>query len=284
MSYYGLRKRYLIPCLLLLLGWCLVPFQRNRASAPAEVYGSVPKGLTLEGAVTGIEEGLKIVEYNREQGYFLLNKSVIYVSPVPKESLYELTRALSTDDRLGVSILRNLNVITYGDLSKRGKVAKQLVAADKLIGGVVLARHDWIKDVKLPDKYKPARPEGTFINTVIYANFTNIAFEKKVRVDPKTKQSQVYYKRSDFTFDLKLIPISDKKARDGGFLPDAEKIEAGIQQPEFRANLAHMLKHREKYLAMDALDTALRHAEAAAFLRYLKNAKVKFEDLQKLFR
>ncbi len=242
-----------------------------------EMYGSMPKGITLEGVATGIEK-IKTVSYNKELNRFKINGEAIYRVPIAKKKLLELVKALSQDDRLGISLLLNGSVVVYGRMSKRAQVVRDLEKADKVMGGVVLGLVKWLDKIKLPEEYKPRRPRGRHALTVIYGNFTDFDFTlKQVR---RNESIEKCYERASLAFNLSLIPVSrTKRAADGGFLPDYDKISKGEYEPEYKANLDHFERNKKHYVEKTCLAQAARIAETAAFIRYLRDSKINLKKL-----
>lgn len=252
--------------------------QAEPARAPAHRYGSVPKGVTLEGTAVGMEP-LTAVRYDKGRNQFILNRSIVYKNPVSAATARELAEALQRDDRLGVSFGHHDTPIVYGRLSKRGVVAQQLFDADRLLGGVAFARTEWLKGIVLPARYKPQKAHPRRIRSAMYANLTAYQFQKHELPDAGQDGIRALYSRITSDLELVLIPLSNRRARDGGHLPDMEKLKKGIVEPADKANLTHLEQNKVNYMEMPAVAAAVRLGEAAAFLRHVRDSGLSLSDL-----
>jgi len=238
-------------------------------------YGSIPKGVMLEGKGESIEE-IESIAYDEKQNAFKINGVYAYANPVSREIFIEVLKALSEDDRIGVSYTLTREKIVYGKLSDRSDIAEDLLATDMFLGGVVYGRKDLIGEQELPEKYEPVRVGAQKVRTACAFGFDAYRFEK----DEEAKT----YKRSGLDFVVTVIPLSDKRAEDGGHLPDMEIYQNGegfgkTYGMECKANIEHLRAHKEDYLKMPAVAKSVQYGEAAAFGRRLLAGKA---DAKKL--
>ncbi|MHC4884511.1 MAG: hypothetical protein ACYTGH_05430 [Planctomycetota bacterium] len=237
--------------------------------------GSLPAGLTLEGVATGIPDG-KEVRYEQEGNRLIFPGGESYALPIPATEAADLLRALRGDDRLGVSLALSGKLITYGKLRADSSVAKALLKADRLICAVAFARRDWIEGVTLPRNYTPVPVKGRRkIMAVIHTNLDAFGF----KLGPKKRLIS-----TGFRINYLIIPISKTRARDGGFLPDRDRMARNEIEETDRKNLAHLNAHQAEYFAMPILMKAGHYGEVAALLRALLKGGVNGRALEKRLR
>lgn len=235
---------------------------RHPAALQVARYGSMPKGVVLEGVAVGIPP-IETVAYRTEDNTFVINGEHEYPSAVSRTLFLDLLRAVAADDRVGVSITRNRKYIAYGGLDDRGDAADVLFEADKFLSGVVYGREDLIKDTKLPGGYVPDRVAAQKPHTAVSFVLADYAFNK---VDGKLRRSGV-------SFEALLVPLTNKKAEDGGHLVDMDLLESGEFGKENQRNMEHLAEHKAAYMELPRVARAIDLGEAAAFLRYLKRSE-----------
>lgn len=241
--------------------------------AAVKKYGSAPAGVTLEGTATGIEK-LKTIAYDKDNNQFQINGTAVYKCPVERKAAVEVLRALIKDDRIGVSLLPSEEMLTYGAISSRSTVAETLLDTDKFLGGVVFCRMDYVGDTELPGDYKPQHVGVREIMTAGHFNLTGFGFKKQ----------ENKYVCTSRDLQITLYPMSDKKAPDGGVLPDEEAMKAGRYEPEDVANTNHIRANIETYKKIDRVQASMDLGEIAAFYRYLRDSKVDLKALYKSMR
>ncbi|MBN1256522.1 MAG: hypothetical protein JXA52_02315 [Planctomycetes bacterium] len=242
-----------------------------------ETYGSIPKGIVLEGAGESMEEITEAV-YNREENKFLLNQKYAYRLPVELKEFAIILEAISQDDRLGISYTTTKDFITFGKLSDRTVVARNLLKADLFLGGVVYGIQRQIGKQELPENYEPVVVGLEEIKTAVCFSFVDYIFT----LDPKSLEYTAFAP----TMHITVVPLSKKHAADGGNLPDLELLEKGEGfgksfGVECQPNVEHILANREEYFKLPVVATAVRYGEAAAFARRLRDSGIDLAELLK---
>ena len=242
-----------------------------RKITPAETrtvlkrYRSIPGGFLLEGRAMGLPR-FKAVRYDAARNSFLLDGRISYASPLPAAAAATLARAIAADDRIGVSLGENDEII-YGRLPETSDVTVDLKLADNFLGDMVLPPQDWTSGYKFANGHQPR--QNVHRDTAVFFKFSNFAFA--------TKEGKVELTNS--AFDIRIVPVLKKPASDGSYLPDFKAIEAGNVAEDFLANAAHIADNISYYVQEDLIANVHAYAEAAAFFRSLKAAKV---DLRRL--
>lgn len=247
-------------CLLLLLlgGFMVVDSPLTTAQRITQKYGSVPKGLILEGEASGIDK-ITAIKYLPKENRFWLNETDYYAVPVTREILYQIVMALTRDNRLGVSI--NLTDETiYGHLEKDGITAQQLLLADRLLTAVIIGNTDDLAGVTLPENFIPQKTLNRRYPAICVHKFFAYHFVKR--------ENQYY--RSEIKMANLLFPLANKRAVDGGYL--AENISAHNLEPLDVENLATLRNYSQEYLQVPPIKQAANIGEVAAFIRYLQHS------------
>ncbi|GEM_PF-3589122 len=289
-----MRKLALSLCLCGLVVGGVVLAAAEGAAAPvgrlSARYGSVPKGLTFEGAARGLPD-LESVSYDVARNAFVLNDRCEYASPLRPAAFLELYQALGEDDRLGVSIGRGERLIVYGELKSGSGLVAQMLDADKVFGGAAFARAEYIAETELPGGFEPKQPGTKRI--VVYINFHDFAFgekkdpaqdeqEQETASEAENDEAEPGLKRLvclDRKVDVLLIPTTGERAEDGGYTPDFDAVREHRIDPAAQANVAHIQANREAYMKLKRVIPALRIGEAAAFARYLRASDVDLKPL-----
>jgi len=235
----------------------------------ADRYPSGPAGVILEGAAVGIEKPA-MLGFDGKSNCFTLDGKMLYRNPVAWREWLDILAAIQQDDRLGVSLTMDLDIITYGGLSRRNRIAGNLVRADKLLAGVCFGNQRFLGDVQLPDGYQPVKVQKR--NGVIACfNLTNYEFIKK---DDE-------YQRQKCELQIFLLAVSSKKATDGGHIPDNEAT-AQLETLVDQTNINHLRDHQAEYLDVPLLAKAAAYGEAAAFARFLRNSNFNLAALHEI--
>lgn len=240
-------------------------------------YGSSPKGVTLEGEAQGFPAVARVT-YDAARNRFILNDGQqVYDAPIARADMKDVLSALASDPggRLGVSLLRNKNFIVYGTMNRNTQIAKDLVTADRILGGVVHATPDYLRGVRLPKDYQPVpvRRKRAIWSAARF-NYTGYTFAAQ----PNTN----LYRCSNFQLDIRLTPVIPGAAKDGGHALDRTNLQRGILgEPEDIQNVNFLKANLPEFLQMSELARAGKIGEAAAFGRMLKRNNV---DLNQLAR
>ncbi len=220
-------------------------------------YGSLPKGVILEGSATGFQK-IESIKYNVADNTFILNHNTYYPCPIPRTEIAAVLIALSKDDRLGVSIV-NQKVLVYGALHPEGDTARALVAADKILVSVIFGWTKNLEGITLPDNYIPKTTEHRDIPAVSINKFKDYEFSL---VD------NVYYLQRMRMVNL-LVPVGPGAAVDGGYLP-GENME--LLSAADLDNLDQIKSNSRAYIDIPQITKAAKIGEFAAFARYLRNS------------
>lgn len=232
--------------------------------------GLAHAGITLEGTASGIAPVTRLA-YDPQTNRLVLNASETVANPVSREELLDIIEAVRLDDRLGVSVKLNNELIVYGKLLRRSPVARKLEDTDNFFRAVVFAERSLLRGRELPGGYRPKSPRNRERAGVIYIGLDNFEFRK-------TGGS---YFPSGVKMDVILIPMAKYTAPDGGYLPDYDALEKGDYQEEDKQNTDHILEHKQAYMQMDVVANAIRIGEAAALVRFFRECGINLEDLHK---
>jgi len=243
--------------------------QPANAAAVVAAYGDIPKGVVMEGTAEGIEP-LTSVTYDKETNAFTINEKLTYKNPLTKKEFGQLFKALIDDDLIGVTLLEG-KTRTYGKLSITSNVVNYMAETDKVLGGIVYGLDFLLTGVKLPGDYKPQKAADRKIPVVAFSKFHQFVFEKRGQE----------YVRVACTLDVTLIPLSEKKASNGGHMPDEAKTKDYVMEEADRANLSHLRDHQSEYFKMPEFSKSVLVGEATAFARYVRDSKVDSEALLK---
>lgn len=240
----------------------------RKYTSPA-AYISVPKGVVLEGEIAGFGP-LKTVTFEAASNLFHINEKEIYANPVSREEMACILRAIQTDTRLGVSIVLNERLITYGGITPKHSIARHLYSTDMFLISVVFGWQKNLTGTSLPGDFKPELPASRRHQTVCFATFDNYCVQK---------QSGEYIRKA-CRLDLTLVPMAKERAADGGYLPDLEAAARNEYEPTDRRNRTHVLKHMKEYLQIPVVSRAAAIGEAAAFARSLRRAGIDMNALR----
>lgn len=248
----------------------------GQASVMVERYGSVPGGVILESAAAGFEP-VTSVTYDKKKNVFTLNGNVTYACPISGKEFRDILQALTSDDRIGVSLNRQEGQYLYfGDFSKNGKMAETLVDADKFLTGVIFAIPEGIGDRKLPAGFQPKAPASRPTNIVGCVNFTNYRFAKRADTNE--------FVRSGFSLEVILMPVLPKKTAEGGHVPDEDALKAGQITEEDRANAKRLEELKDAFARdVELITRTVTYGEAASFARLLRDSKMDIKALVKQF-
>ncbi|MCK6471636.1 MAG: hypothetical protein L6R28_07810 [Planctomycetes bacterium] len=251
------------------------------ADAPAaaqvvESYGSAPKGAALEGTAIGLEK-IESVIYDKEKNEFTLNGKSVLANPVDRKEFVRILDALEESDLLAISLLTDKSTLSYGKLSKSSTTMKNLLDTDVFVTGVLWGKEEDYKGKKLPGDYQPQKVKERKTNLVAFIQFRDFQWEKK---------EGEAYTFAGANMIVRMWPLSDKKAPDGGFLPDIQKANDYKPEPEDQANLDHINTNRNEYFRIEPIATTLKYGMAAAIARSFRDVKeqVNLDELRKAMK
>jgi hypothetical protein len=246
---------------------------KARAITPKETrtvlkrYRSIPGGLLLEGGATGLPR-FKSVRYDAAANAFVFDGRVTYSSPVDATAGALLARAIASDDRVGVSLGEETNII-YGRMPEESDATVEMMMTDNFLGDLVLPPREWTVGYKLANNFEPRTERHR--DVAIFFRFSDYRFE--------TKNGKLELIGANF--DARLVPVLKKTASDGGYLPDIKAIQEGRVPEDYLVNAGHIADNINYYIGEDVIGHSFAYGQAAAFFRALKAARV---DLRALAR
>ena len=231
---------------------------------------NVNAGVVVEGEAKGIDP-ITTITYLPGDNAFLINESTKLNSPVSSEELLEIIDAINLDERIGVSVTLNDELIVYGKLHKRSQTAGRLETADNFIRSVVFAEYSRLRKFPLPQNYKPVQVVSRERSSVIYLQLSDFEYVKRGE----------NYIPSNIKADIMLIPMATYTAPDGGYLPDYDALEKGVFQKEDKANADHMSQHKNEYLQLPPLREAVKVGQGSAIIRLLRDSGINMNELSR---
>ncbi|MDP8219228.1 MAG: hypothetical protein P9M03_10960 [Candidatus Theseobacter exili] len=231
-----------------------------------EKYKSIPGGVTLEGTGKGLSK-IQSAIFDKTENVFIINKNIRYTSPVSSSEMKYILHAINTDNRMGVS-LGDPGVV-YGSLTSGSIPCINLKLTDHFLGCIVFANNKWIRNYDFPDNYRPRKLIHSGGGYAVYFNLEDFNFIKDGDTIVPTES----------TLTITLIPLTDKKGPEGGYLPDFDRIAKGKIPGEFESNISHIVKNVGFYQNDVRLSKANAYGEAAAFARTLQANEISLETL-----
>ncbi len=227
-------------------------------------------GVVVEGKVKGVAP-ISTLKYLTADNTFVLNDTDKLQNPVSSEELLELIDAINLDERIGVSVTLNDELIVYGKLHKRSETAGMLETADNFIRSVVFAEYSRLRKYNLPHNYKPIRVAARERSSVIFLQLSDFTYNNiNNNYQPVSQKA-----------DIMLIPMATYTAPDGGYLPDYDALEKGIFQKEDKANADQMNLYKDEYLQLPPLGEALKVGRAAALIRFFRDNGINMSELKR---
>jgi hypothetical protein len=241
------------------------PLTQSYVDTVRSNYPSFGGGILLEGKASGLPD-IDDLEYDPILNAFVLNESTLYFAPIAPQSLAALCRAIAVDQRVGASI--GEKQLIYGEVPHDSQVAVDLKMADRFLANIALAR-SWIPDgYPLAEGYAPKQPTQSS-SVIVQFNLNGYRFADR----------QDVVRLAGANFDVRVIPISENRAQDGGFLADDDAIARGFVVPEYDNNVKHVAKNIDYYRRERVVDRMLRYGEVAALLRALHAEGVDLTEL-----
>lgn len=231
-------------------------------------YGSVPGGVVLEGSASGIPPMRKVV-YDARRQLLVLDSKHTYLPRVPAHGLLGLVRAISKDDRIGVS-LTDETAIAYGAFGVDSALARDLMLADLFLADLVIPPREWTVGYKLSGGFETRMPEGEE-SVAVFFRWGEFEFAMR--------DGAVTLERAKV--DVVLVPVLDQRASDGGYVVDPEISEHDPRLAAYEQNAHHLSSNIDYYLRERIVERALAYGELAALIRHLKKSGA---DLGKLVR
>ena len=241
----------------------------DSATSILKNYKSVPGGITLEGVAP--PPSANAVKYYRSLAAFVFDSKVAYVCPVSVDEMKTILLAVSQDDKIGVSLTGS--GIVYGALDPGNRIALNLFLADKFLGNIAFGGHHTVEfqDYRFADGYTPKRDFASRDHyTTVFFTLSDFTF----------RQRGSLYVPIGSRLAITLVPTrKDKRADDGGALPDFQAIESGSIPQAWQQNVEHITKHSSYYMKERIMRIARCYGEASAFARGLKRSGVDLKAL-----
>ena len=238
----------------------------NSVQSILKKYKSIPGGITLEGAASGLNN-IKELSFDRTKNTFIINNSTTYRNPVSPFEMKSIIEALEKNDKLGVSL--GQPDIIYGDLKSGSIPSIYMKLADHYLGCIVFANSKWIRDQLFPNNFKPKAPFKFSGGYAVYFNFSNFLFN--------TENGRLTPEKSSFT--TMIIPLTRTKGPQGGYLPDFKKISSGNIPSEFEKNAIHIINNTDFYMNEPRIAKTQAYGEAAAFARTLLKNEIDLDSI-----
>jgi hypothetical protein len=239
---------------------------RDDAHKVFKRYTSIPGGVVLEGKAAGVPK-IRSVEYEPATNTFVLDNSrAVYASPVPPETAALLARALAKDDRIGVSIGEDSHIV-FGKVPQGSDLAADLMLVDNFLGDIVLPPQAWTFGYKFANGFEPA--QGTSDNAAVFFRFKDYAFSV----------SDGRLQLANAQFDARVVPILEREAADGGYLPDYKAIASPAKFERYEAGARHLADNIGYYLGEEIVRRTLSYGEVAALFRSFKASGISLEKL-----
>jgi hypothetical protein len=240
-------------------------------------YGSLPKGVMLEGEATGMDP-IKSVDYDPKTGAYTINGKDTYKCPVKARDMGELIRAFQKDPdtNLGVSLTK-VKEIVFGKVPPDGENIKAMFECDRLMCQVLFGFNDLLGGVKLPGNYVPKQATERPTTVAAYTLFSDYIFAKKGNewtCGNVSMSVEVYATKG----------AQGTKASDGGHVIDEDAMKKGLIASEDLANRDHILKNKAGYMAIPTVAKVVAYGEGAAFARTLVASKIDLAPLLKKLR
>jgi hypothetical protein len=239
---------------------------RSEAEVIFKRYRSVPGGFVLEDNAAGLGV-IKTARYDAARNALIFDDQIVYALRIPASSIKALASALAQDDRVGVSLGEDREIV-YGKLAKSSQVALDLKLADNFLGDFILPPQEWIVGYRFANGFAPVKDLGSS-DAAVFFRFKGFEFAVDGQNLALTRAG----------FDALIIPIQTKKAPDGGYLPDFKAIERGVGFEPYLIGAQHVAENIGYYLEEQILDRVLAYGEAASLLRQLQVAGVDLRQL-----
>jgi hypothetical protein len=236
-------------------------------------YKSFPGGVVLEGTATGLGP-IDELKYDRRLNAFLFDDRAAFFPRIPAAKVADVCCAIARDEKelIGVSLDDQQSV--YGQLPKDGSIVLDLQIADAFLGDVVFAQDAWSNGYRFPDGFQPKHPTSDVSHLAVLFNFNGFKFGVKNEL----------VQLAEAGLNVKLVPLAESKAKDGGFEPDSEAMSKDVVPAEFLANAAHLADHLDYYRRERLVDRVFAYGEVAAIARALKDTGFDLDQFARQIR
>jgi len=224
-------------------------------------YKNIPGGITLEGKITGIGKITSVI-FDKTNNRFIINDNLIYTNKISISEVQEILHSIYNNDLLGISLGEKAHI--YGDLSKGTIPYINLSMLDHFLGSIVFAGKNWIRYHKFPNNYRPKIDYHSKGIHAVYFNFDNFTLKKNKNV----------LTADHADLDITLIPLTDKKNKNGGLIPDYNQIKKGYISKPFEENSRHIAKAIKEYGKDSRFQKVIAYGYTAALVRLFKESNI----------
>ena len=151
--------------------------------------------------------------------------------------------------------------IVYGKVPEDSQIAWDMLLADVFLADIVFARNDLTKNYRFANGFTPVAEKVTS-NVAVFFKFTDFRFQ--------TDGHEMHLANSRLA--IQLVPLSDKVAEDGNFLPDENAIRDRRMSEAYATNAQHISDNVLYYGKERIVKRMFAYGDTAAFVRSLKAA------------
>lgn len=233
-----------------------------------ERYGSLPGGVVLEGSATGLDS-ITSVRYDSSTRALAFGNELSFKPESSMGEIARLARAISDDDRLGVSITSD-SVIAYGAVPEDTNLVRDLSVADAFLVDFIVPPREWTTGYRMAGGFEPISAD-TEDEIVAFYNFHDFAFE--------VRDKQIVL--ASAKADIYVVPVISERAEDGGYLPDLGSLSSATTNAVsvITKNADHVAENINHYIGERAARRAISYGQVAAVLRHLKSKGVDLSAL-----
>jgi hypothetical protein len=232
--------------------------------------GSVGGGIMLEGTAGGLGP-VSMVRYDDRYNALVIDNHLVYFMKVPPWGAAALCREILQDKNMLVGVSMGKTSFVFGDRStyEDTDVGRVLLLTDHFLGDFIFGWRKWTGGYKFEGEYEP---QTTLVTSDMLVRF---AF-KDFQFTRKGDELQL----ANLAVDVRMMPVSNNPAKDGGMLPDMDALQrAYTPPPEFLANAQYFTSHFDFFRRERIVAKTLAYGELAALFRSFKEAGVELEAL-----
>ncbi len=229
----------------------------DMVNAIIEKYKTIPGGVTLEGMALGLPAAISSVRFNPENNSLIFNNNIVFETGLNEHTVKSIFNAIETSDLIGVSL--GDKDLVYGNIEKTSFPGIFMKMLDHYLGSIVFASGGWLRFQKLPGGFVPERDNRTG-NYAVYFNFSDFKF--------KTEGEKITTDSAGI--NITLIPLTEVKDKNGGYVPDYTRISKGEISNSFESNISHVVKNIAYFQNDARMKNVISYGRVAAIARVLK--------------
>jgi hypothetical protein len=204
---------------------------------------------------------VQVISYNERFNAIEMDDQDVYVFKIAPRLVALLCRAIGEDKKERVGVSAADPPIVYGKVPEDSQIAWDMLLADVFLADIVFAKNDLTKNYRFADGFIPMGETVTY-NVAVFFKFTDFRFQ--------TDGHEMHLSNSRLA--IQLVPLSDKVAEDGNFLPDEKAIRDGRMSKAYATNAQHISDNISYYRKERIVKRMFAYGETAAFMRSLKAA------------